>query len=358
MTHNEETCWRALEQRDKTFDGQFFYGVVTTGVYCRPSCVARLPKRENVRFYSTSEDAEADGLRACLRCRPLATIGRDPAVEMVEKVCRHIEANADEKLTLTALAEVADLSPFHLQRSFKAIVGVSPKVYQDRARLALLKHELRQGESVTDATYAAGYGSSSRMYEKVDTQLGMTPLAYRKGGAGVTISYAFAQTPVGLLMMGATDRGICFIQFAKTQGELEAMLAAEYPAAARLPMMEPAPPAFAMWMEQLEKHLAGTLPHLDLPLDVRGTAFQLKVWRYLQSIPYGSLRSYSEVAAGIDQPSATRAVATACACNVAGILIPCHRVIRSNGAMGGYRWGEGRKRAIIDRERSFAVHQT
>lgn len=210
---------------------------------------------------------------------------------------------------------------------------------------------------MTDATYAAGYGSSSRMYERVDTQLGMTPMAYRTGGAGVTISYAFADTPVGLLMMGATDRGICFIQFAETKSELEAMLAAEYPAARRVPMVEPAPPAFAMWMEQLEKHLAGALPHFDLPLDVRGTAFQLKVWRYLQSIPYGSLQSYSEVAKGIEQPSAVRAVATACASNVAGILIPCHRVIRSNGQMGGYRWGVARKRAIIERERSMAANQ-
>lgn len=358
MMPDEETCWRALEQRDKTFDGQLFYGVMTTGVYCRPSCAARLPKRENVRFYSCSEDAEAAGLRPCMRCRPLASVGRDPNVAIVEKLCRHIEAHADEKLTLAILAEISGLSPFHLQRSFKAIVGVSPKAYQDRVRLSLLKRELREGDSVTDATYAAGYGSSSRMYEKVDTELGMTPMAYRKGGEGVTISYAFAQTPLGLLMMGATDRGICFIQFAETQGELEAMLAAEYPAATRLPMVEPAPPAFAMWMNQLEKHLAGTLPHLDLPLDVRGTAFQLKVWRYLQSIPYGSLQSYSEVAKGIEQPTATRAVATACASNVAGILIPCHRVIRSSGAMGGYRWGEARKRTIIDRERSFAANQT
>jgi AraC family transcriptional regulator, regulatory protein of adaptative response / methylated-DNA-[protein]-cysteine methyltransferase len=186
----------------------------------------------------------------------------------------------------------------------------------------------------------------------------MTPLAYRRGGEGVEISFAFAETPVGLLMMGATDRGVCFVQFAETRAELEAMLAREYPAARRLAMTDPPSGAFEAWMAGLTAHLAGKLPHLDLPIDVRGTAFQLKVWRYLQSIPLGSVKSYAEVAVGIGQPKAVRAVATACASNVAGILIPCHRVIRSNGEMGGYRWGEARKRAIIDRERGFAATGT
>jgi AraC family transcriptional regulator of adaptative response/methylated-DNA-[protein]-cysteine methyltransferase len=208
---------------------------------------------------------------------------------------------------------------------------------------------------VTDAIHEAGYGSSSRMYEKVDTQLGMTPQQYRKGGAGVEISYAFAETPMGLLMMGATDRGICFVQFADSRRELEDMLAQEYPAAHRAPMSKPPSSEFQAWMTALTNHLAGRLPHLDLPLDVRGTAFQLKVWRYLQSIPYGSVQSYGEVAAGIKKPTAVRAVASACAGNVAGILIPCHRVIRSNGELGGYRWGLERKRALLDQERSRAT---
>lgn len=353
---DEALAWQAVQARDTAFDGKLFFGVMTTGVYCRPSCPARLPKRENVRLYETPEAAEADGLRACQRCRPLASIGRDPAAVQVEAICRHLEAHADEAISLADLSTLVGLSPFHLQRSFKAITGVSPKVYQANARFARLKTELREGPSVTDAIYAAGFGSASRVYEKVDTQLGMNPQQYRRGGAGVAISYAFAETPVGLLMMGATDRGICFIQFADTREALEAMLAAEYPAATRTPMTEPPSDQFQAWMQALTGHLAGRLPHLDLPTDVRGTAFQLKVWRYLQAIPYGAVQSYSEVADAIGQPSAVRAVATACAKNIAGILIPCHRVIRQNGELGGYRWGKARKRTIIDRERQFASH--
>lgn len=351
----DEECWQAVQRRDKAKDGCFFFGVLTTGVYCRPSCPARLPKRENVRFYLAPEAAEADGLRACLRCRPLASIGRDPAAAQVEGICRYLEDNADQAIKLDDLADLVGMSPFHLQRSFKAITGVSPKIYQANARLRLLKTELRSGDSVTDAIYAAGYGSSSRMYEKVDTQLGMTPVQYRKGGEGVAISYAFAETPVGLLMMAATDRGICFIQFAESKGALIDMLEREYPAATHMPMAEPPSDQFEAWITALTQHLAGRLPHLDLPTDVRGTAFQLKVWRHLQTIPYGTTASYGEVAEGIGQPSAVRAVATACASNVAGTIIPCHRVIRQSGELGGYRWGIERKRAIIDRERSFAA---
>jgi AraC family transcriptional regulator of adaptative response/methylated-DNA-[protein]-cysteine methyltransferase len=270
----------------------------------------------------------------------------------IEHVCRYIEKHADTPLRLAQLAQLAGLSPFHFQRSFKALTGVTPKAYQENARLKTLKKGLRTTKRVTDAIYDAGYGSSSRIYEKVDTRLGMTPQQYRKGGAGVEISYAFAETPLGLLMMGATDRGVCFVQFAATKRELETMLAEEYPAATRVPMSAPQSPQFMAWMQALTEHLAGKLPALELPLDVRGTSFQLKVWRYLQSIPYGTVQSYTEVAKGIEQPSAVRAVATACASNVAGVLIPCHRVIRSNGELGGYRWGLDRKRALIDRERS------
>ena len=351
---DDATCWQAVRARDAAFDGRFFFGVLTTGVYCRPSCPARLPKRENVRFYATTDAAEADHLRACLRCRPLAIFGRDPAAMQVEEICRYLEKHVDERIKLADLAAMVKLSPFHLQRSFKAITGVSPKNYQDNARLKRFKSELREGPSVTDAIYAAGYGSASRLYEKIDTRLGMTPKQYRERGEGVTISYAIAETPVGLLMMGATDRGVCFVQFAETRVALEAMLVCEYPAATLAPMADPPSDQFEAWMWALTEHLAGNLPHLDLPLDVRGTAFQLKVWRYLQTIPYGSERSYAEVAEGIDRPKAVRAVATACAKNVAGILIPCHRVIRSDGELGGYRWGKARKRAIIDRERQFA----
>lgn len=301
---SDDRRWAAVQTRDKTQDGQFLVGVLTTGVYCRPSCPARLPKRKNVRFYTTSKAAEADGLRACRRCRPLANIGRDPTAAIVGMICRYLESHADQRVSLNDLAALAVMSPWHLQRSFKLITGVSPKAYQANVRLAKFKVALRTEPGVTDAIHLAGYGSSSRMYEKVDTALGMTPQQYRNGGDGAAITYAFAKTPVGLLLMGATERGICFVQFAETRAALEARLADEYPNAHISAMPEPPSDHFERWIDALTQHLTGNLPHLDLPLDVRGTAFQLKVWRYLQSIPYGAVQPAS--------PDRSRSRSTVC----------------------------------------------
>lgn len=270
----------------------------------------------------------------------------------MQELCRYIESHAHEPLTLRALSRLTHLSPFHLQRSFKSVVGVTPKQYAEACRMKSLKQKLRGARTVTEAVYDAGFGSGSRVYERVDTRLGMTPRQYRKGGAGVEISYASSPTPLGTMMIAATDRGLCSLQFGESEAGLRARLAKEYPAAKLSPMPPERKGQFADWIRALSQYLKGSASALDLPLDVRGTAFQMKVWSYLQRIPYGEVQSYSEVAAGIGRPQAVRAVGSACARNEVALVIPCHRVIRGDGGLGGYRWGLHRKRALIDRERA------
>ncbi len=348
----DELMWHAVTRRDASFDGQFFFGVMTTGVYCRPSCHCRQPLRKNVRFFVTPADAERAGLRACLRCHPLAAVGADPATAQIQETCEYIRAHAQDSLSLSDLAARAKLSPFHFQRTFKAIAGVTPKQFVDACRLDSFKGALRSESSVTGAIYEAGFGSSSRVYERAGTRLGMTPGEYRDGGKGVRISCATADSPLGRMMIGATDRGICFLQFADRDDTLLDMLSREYPNATVTPMPDHRYPEFSEWILALRAHLENGEPHLDLPLDLRATAFQMRVWRYLQSIPSGSVESYAEVAAAIGQPTAARAVARACATNRVALVIPCHRVIRGTGELGGYRWGLDRKRTLIDRERA------
>lgn len=348
---NEEELWTAVQSRDTSRDGEFVYGVMTTGVYCRPSCASRRPLRKNVRFFATAEEAEAANLRACKRCRPSGT-SSNVLNQVVHEMARQIEAQPEQTISLEQLAKRAGYSPFHLQRSFKAIMGSSPKEYQTAARVRMLKKELRNEAPVADAIYQAGFGSGSRVYEKADGQLGMTPSEYRSGGKGLTISYASGQTPLGLMMIGATDRGICFLQFGENDEELIAGLKQQFSAAVVQAMPEAYKGQFESWMAALNRHLRGLEPRLDLPLDVRGTAFQLIVWRYLQKLPYGEVRSYSEVATAIGKPSAARAVANACATNSVALLIPCHRVVRGTGELGGYRWGMQRKRVLLDTERA------
>jgi AraC family transcriptional regulator of adaptative response/methylated-DNA-[protein]-cysteine methyltransferase len=340
----EEQYWDAVQRRDRAADGRFFFGVVTTGVFCRPSCPSRRPLRKNVRFYTSAKEAERDGLRPCLRCRPLESDGR------IAQLCRYIEEHSEERLDLAELAARAGLSRFHLQRSFKAAAGVTPKQYVEACRMRKLKHGLQTGKDVTSAVYDAGFGSSSRVYERADTRLGMTPRQYRKGGSGVQITYATFESPLGLAMIGATDRGICFLQFGESEPKLLAGLRREYPAAELTPMARTSR-EFRQWIAGANRLLSGAPPS-ELPLDVQGTAFQMQVWNYLQSIPRGEVRSYAEVAAGIGRPSATRAVARACATNHVAVAIPCHRVIRGNGDMAGYRWGIDRKRALLESERA------
>jgi AraC family transcriptional regulator of adaptative response/methylated-DNA-[protein]-cysteine methyltransferase len=343
---SEMQCWDAVQARDRRFDGRFFFGVVTTGVYCRPSCSARRPLRQNVRFFQFSSDAEQAGLRPCLRCRPLT----DPTAAIAD-LCRYLEEHADERPDLATLAARAGLSRFHLQRTFKAAVGVTPKQYLEAHRVGKLKQELRQAKDVTAAVYEAGFGSASRVYERADSRLGMTPKQYLRGGEGVAVTYATIPSPLGLAMMGATGRGICFLQFGETREQLVEALRREYPAADLAPAPEPPTPALRAWMAALADHLAGARPTLELPLDIQATAFQMRVWDYLRSIPSGKVQSYGEVAAGIGQPTAFRAVARACSANRVALVIPCHRVVRGDGDAGGYRWGVARKQALHDRER-------
>jgi AraC family transcriptional regulator of adaptative response/methylated-DNA-[protein]-cysteine methyltransferase len=343
---SDSQCWDAIMARDRSFDGRFFFGVVTTGVFCRPSCPSRHPLRSNVRFFRQPAEAEQAGLRPCLRCRPLSN-----PTALMEDLCRYIERHSGERLDLATLAARAGLSRFHLQRTFKAAVGLTPKQYIEAHRVGRLKKELRQAKDVTEAVYEAGFGSASRVYERADSRLGMTPKQYREGGHGVTITHAAIASPFGLAMMGATPRGLCFVQFGETHEALLDALRREYPAATLVPVAQPAPAPFHEWMESLSAHLAGAQPSLNLPLDIQATAFQMRVWDYLRTIPYGKVQSYKEVAAGIGQPTAVRAVARACATNRVAIAIPCHRVVRGTGELGGYRWGVERKQALLDRER-------
>ena len=351
MNTESQMRWNAVWTRDASKDGEFVYGVVTTGVYCRPSCASRRPLRKNVRFYATPAEAEHDGLRACRRCKPDAPAKRGAVDARIRKAAELIAQHADRPLSLKQVASAIGMSAFHFQRTFKAGIGLTPKEFHEAERVRKLKSGLKSGGSVTDAIYDAGFGSSSRVYERVDTRLGMTPLQYRQGGRGLSISHASAKTPLGRLMIGATDRGICFIQFGDSEKALETQLLAEYPEASHAPMPASQAATFDAWMRALGDYLDGHRTALDLPLDVRGTAFQMRVWRYLQSIPYGEVQSYGEVARGIGQPTAVRAVAQACANNTIALAIPCHRVIRGNGELGGYRWGLARKRTLIDRER-------
>jgi AraC family transcriptional regulator of adaptative response/methylated-DNA-[protein]-cysteine methyltransferase len=358
MMLNETKCWDAILKRSASQDGHFYFGVVTTGVYCRPSCPARQPLRKNVRFYESPGQAERDGLRPCLRCRPLSDRADDETVEKIRRVCAYIQTNCEsgETLDLETLGETAGWSPFHLHRTFKAVLGLTPKQFIDACRVAILKTKLRRGGSVTAAVYDAGFGSSSRVYERVDTNLGMTPGEYRNGGKNVSISYAFVKTPLGLLLVAATARGLCSVQFGENAAALLEELQREYPQAA-LSQSSASQGELAAWTKALTDFLQGEKVPLNFPIDVLATAFQLKVWRYLQTIPVGQVRTYGEVAKAIGEPGASRAVGAACGANKVALVIPCHRVIRGDHGMGGYRWGTERKTALLDSEKRYTSRQ-
>jgi AraC family transcriptional regulator of adaptative response/methylated-DNA-[protein]-cysteine methyltransferase len=337
--------WNAVLARDARHDGQFVFAVSTTGVYCRPSCAARRPRRENVQFFARPEAAEQAGFRACLRCRPKAVSGNSE-VDAIKAICRFIEQHLDEPLTLDRLGKEFHQSPFHLQRRFKTVLGVTPREYADSCRLRTLKRNLQAGDSVTRAMYDAGYGSSSRLYERTASQLGMTPDKYRRGAIAATVRYHCGDSPLGRMLIAATDRGICSIQFAASDGELLEGLKREFPFAAR----KADEGGLQSWVSALLQHMRGKDLDSSLPLDIRATAFQRRVWAYLQSIPFGKTKSYSQVAKAIGNPKACRAVARACATNPVAVAIPCHRVVRENGSLGGYRWGVERKKTLLAME--------
>jgi len=343
---DEERHWQSVLARDAEAEGAFVYAVRTTGIYCRPTCPSRRPRREHVAFFPLPEAAEQAGFRACRRCHPEQATIRDPQIAVVQRVCRAIAANPEESPTLASLGAAVGLSPFHMQRTFKRVMGITPRQYADACRMDRLKGELRKGEAVTSALYGAGYGSPSRLYERAPAHLGMTPAVYRRGGAGMRIQYTVVPCPLGLLLVAATERGICAITLGDADDALADGLTREYPAAAIARDDSGLDSAVAA----IIRHLHGQEPHLDLPLDLQATAFQWRVWEALQAIPYGSTRSYGEIARAIGQPTAARAVAQACATNRVALAIPCHRVVRDNGEVGGYRWGIERKRTLLAQE--------
>lgn len=338
--------WRAVLARDRAQDGTFVYAVRSTGVYCRPSCPSRRPRRDRVKFFVLPEAAEHAGYRACLRCRPRELAAADPVLQRLRTVCRFIEANLEETLTLERLAAEAGLGPHHLQRTFKAALGISPRDYAEALRLRELRRRLRRGDPVSDAGYAAGYGSSRALYERAPSQLGMTPAAFRKGGQGLSISFAVADSSLGKILVAATERGICRVGLGDSQRELEQVLHDEFPKAALAHDEARLRPLVAAVLNGLR----GKEPLASLPLDVRATAFQWRVWQELQRIPRGTTRTYAEIARAIGAPRASRAVGQACNRNPVALVIPCHRVVASNGALGGYRWGVERKRKLLETE--------
>jgi AraC family transcriptional regulator of adaptative response/methylated-DNA-[protein]-cysteine methyltransferase len=343
-TSIDERRWVSVVRHDKTADGAFVYAVSSTGVYCRPSCPSRRPHRERVVFFDRPGDAERAGYRACRRCRPDAP-PVDRWIEKIQRACVYL-SNVDGHVSLAALANRLGGSPYHFQRNFKRIVGVTPREYADACRLRKVKRNLRRGGDVTAAMFDAGYGSSSRFYERAAPKLGMSPSAYRRGGAGMDIRFDIADSPLGRLMVAATGRGLCAVCMGDSDPELEQRLRREYPAATIVRDTG----ALTRWTREILAHLSGKHPRLDLPLDVRATAFEWQVWQALGAIPYGETRSYSEVAASIGRPRAVRAVASACARNPVALAIPCHRVVPAAGGIGGYRWGAGRKKALLSGE--------
>jgi AraC family transcriptional regulator of adaptative response/methylated-DNA-[protein]-cysteine methyltransferase len=346
---NEAAQWNAVLGHDRNADGLFVYAVRSTGIYCRPSCPSRRPRRDRVAFFETTDAARGAGFRACRRCRPDEAAAADPWVDKIRRASIYL-ANVDGHPTLAALAARLGGSPYHLQRNFKRLVGVTPREYAEACRLRNVKRRLRQGGDITGAMFDAGYGSSSRFYERAVPKLGMAPSVYRRGGAGMMIRYAIVDVPhgsLGRLLVAATPRGVCAVSMGSSDADLTRALSREYPSAA----IAADAGGLARWTSAILMHLTGRRPRLDLPLDVQATAFQWQVWQALAAIPYGQTRTYGEIASAIGRPRAVRAVARACATNPVALAIPCHRVVPAAGGHGGYRWGVARKKALLASER-------
>jgi AraC family transcriptional regulator of adaptative response/methylated-DNA-[protein]-cysteine methyltransferase len=339
-TMTNDGRWQAVVSRDPSQDGAFVYAVRSTGIYCRPSCKARRPRPENVRFFDGPAAAERAGFRACLRCRPRSAT--TPQEELVSRATAWLDAHSDERATLMELAVTLGVSPGHLQRTFTRLIGVSPRAYAAAKRLEATKSNMRDGADVTTALHRAGYGSSSRFYDQSRDTLGMAPATYRNGGAGMSIAYATGDSPVGRVLVATTERGICSVSIGEDDETLASALAAEFPRAT-IRRDEAAGSLVSAVIDFLQDRK----PLPAVTLDVAGTPFQRRVWSELQTIPAGERRTYGQIAEQLGSPGAARAVASACAANRAAVVIPCHRVVRADGQEGGYRWGAGRKRALL-----------
>ncbi|MBV8776850.1 MAG: bifunctional DNA-binding transcriptional regulator/O6-methylguanine-DNA methyltransferase Ada [Alphaproteobacteria bacterium] len=343
---DQEKCWAAVCAHDASQDGQWFYSVKTTGVFCRPGCASRQPLRRNVAFYGTIAEAEAAGFRPCKRCRPNEGSPADRHIAAVERACALIRQR-DTLPSLDELAAAARISRYHFHRVFKQITGATPREWGKAHRLERFAKRLDAGDNVAEAVYAAGFGASSRAYEAAPQGLGMTPAARRHGGRGETIRFTCVKTALGWALVAATARGVCMTALGDDKAALEAELRRRFPAA----QIWPADPKLAGWAERIVQFVTDPHEQPDLPLDIRGTAFQARVWRALQKVPPGSTATYTEIAAALGQPKAVRAVAAACAANKLALLVPCHRIVRRDGALAGYRWGAERKRALLAAER-------
>lgn len=341
---DEDARWHAVAQRDRTADGAFYYGVLTTGVYCRPGCSSRCPRREHVEFFATCEDAETAGYRPCKRCRPGAVSSLDRLAEVVVRSCRRLEQ--EHPPSLGELAAEAGLSPCHFQRCFKELVGITPKQYARAQQAHRFRKHLITDRSVTQAIYDAGFGSSSRAYDNARDHLAMPPSTFRKGGAGQTIRFGIAPCYLGWVVVAMTARGICAIEFGDDPHALPIQLREHFPRA----HFEAAGAEFSAVVQQVIALIEAPHTGISLPLDIQGTAFQQQVWQALRDIPPGNTVSYADLARRLGRPKAVRAVAGACAANKLAVAVPCHRVVRSDGALSGYRWGASRKRALLQRE--------
>jgi AraC family transcriptional regulator of adaptative response/methylated-DNA-[protein]-cysteine methyltransferase len=337
--------WQAVIQRNVQADNKFVYAVTTTLIYCRPTCSSRKPNRKNVCFFDNWQMAEQNGFRPCKRCNPQMSDASNAKIEIVIQACKMIE-KAEQEPSLNELADVVGLSPSHFHRIFKKILGITPKQYAIENRLNRMRENLPQSSTITDAVYESGYESSSRFYERATERLGMKPSAYKKGGKGKRIYYAVVPVSLGWVLIAATEKGICRIEFDDTPETLHDSIKAIFPEAE----LQENPPEFKIFIEQTVKFLEQPDIGLPLPLDIQGTAFQRRVWAELQKIPLGSTVNYGEIAKQIGNPKAARAVAQACAANKIAVAIPCHRVVRSDGDLGGYRWGVNRKQTILKRE--------
>jgi AraC family transcriptional regulator, regulatory protein of adaptative response / methylated-DNA-[protein]-cysteine methyltransferase len=337
--------WEGVLRKDASLDGQYLFAVKTTGIYCRPSCPSRTPKRSNVSFFATNEEARSAGFRACLRCAPDGLSKREQQTQAILQACRIID-ESEEKISLASLAAQVSLSTHHFHRVFKDVTGVTPQDYFRARQIAEIGQSLKSTNSVTEAIYEAGFSSSGRFYESSNAMLGMTPKAYKSGGAGEAIRVSIRTCSLGLVLIAATQRGICTIEFGNDEAALTTRLSTRFPNAVLLT----SDPQFNEWLERLLSYIEAPTKAMDLPLDIRGTVFQQQVWKALQEIPVGTTASYLDVAQKIRKPKAARAVATACASNALAVVIPCHRVVRGNGELSGYRWGVERKRKLLEFE--------